>query len=236
METMLDRLEEIEALDKGGMLRTLTRFPESCRDAMVSAERIPLDALERKRFKAVVIAGVGGSAIGGQLLRDWLLDSCPLPIYVSRGYHLPRFVDEETLVFAVSYSGDTAETLSAYHEALERKSPLVALTSGGEMRRLSEENGVPLLSLPKGLPPRAALPNQFFLMATVLRRLDLAPRARGEFDEAIEVLEALRGDLVPETPAAANPAKQLAMGLKSLVAFVYGPRLFEGRRIGSGRS
>jgi len=130
MESTLDKPWELEALDGGGMLSALSRFPESCRDGIEAAESLPLDALHGE-FRAVVVAGVGGSAIGGHLLRDWLLSDCPVSIHVSRGYHLPRFVDGGTLVFAVSYSGNTAETLSAFREALERRCPLVAFTSGG---------------------------------------------------------------------------------------------------------
>lgn len=227
MKTVLDRPERMEALDRGGMLKVLSRFPESCRGAVEAAERLPLDRLPRREFKAVAIAGVGGSAIGGHLLRDWLLDSCPISIYVSRGYHLPRFVDEETLIFAVSYSGNTEETLNAFREALERRCPVIALTSGGELQRLSAEVGIPRLSLPRGMQPRAALPNQFFSLATVMRRLDLASEPWGEVEEAFEILEGLRNDLMPETPTASNPAKLVALGLMGLVPFVYGPRLFE---------
>lgn len=228
MEPTLDQPEQLEALDRGEMLKILSRFPDCCREAVETAEALPLDTLPRRGFKAVAVAAVGGSAIGGHLLRDWLLDTCPIPIHVSRGYRLPRFVDGETLVLAVSYSGNTEETLTALGEALERGCPVIAVTSSGEMQRLSTERGLPLLSLPRGLQPRAALPNQFFSLATVMRRLGLASEPWEEVDEAFEVLEALRDDLVPETPTVENPAKRLALGLRGLVPFVYGPRLFEG--------
>ena len=208
------------------MLKALSRFPESCREAIEAAEGLNLSILPRRDFKAVAVVGVGGSAIGGHLICDWLLDSCPIPVHVSRGYHLPRFIDEGMLVFAVSYSGNTEETLSGFREALERRCPVIALTSGGEMQRLSAEKGAPLLGLPVGMQPRAALPNQFFYLATILRRLGLASEPWGEVVEAMDILRDLRGDLVPETPTASNPAKRLALGLRGLVPFVYGPRLF----------
>lgn len=227
MKPTLDQPEQLHALDRGGMLKTLSRFPDCCREAVEAAEGLPLDTLMRRGLKAVVVAAVGGSAIGGHLLRDWLLDTCPIPIHVSRGYRLPRFVDGETLVLAVSYSGNTEETLAAFGEALERRCPVIAVTSGGEMQRLSAERGLPLLSLPRGMQPRAALPNQFFSLATVMRRLGLASEPWEEVSEAFEVLEAIRDNLVPETPTAENPAKRLALGFRGLVPFVYGPRLFE---------
>jgi len=227
METILDHPEHLEALDRGGMLKALGRFPESCREAVEAAEGLPLDALPRREFKAVAVTGVGGSAIGGHLLRDWLLDTSPIPFHVCRGYRLPGFVDDETLVFAVSYSGNTEETLTAFGEALERGCPVIALTSGGRMQELSAERGLPLLQLPRGVQPRAALPSQFFSLATIARRLGLTSEPWGEVDEAFEVLEALRADLAPGAATAVNPAKQVALGLRGTVPFVYGPRPFE---------
>jgi len=227
MDTTLDHPEKLEALDRGGMLVALRRFPEGCQEGVEAAERLPLDSLSNRRFKAVAIVGIGGSAIGGQLLQDWLRGSTAIPIYVQRGSHLPGFIDDETLVFAVSYSGNTEETLTALMEALERKCPVIALTSGGRMQAISAERKLPLVSLPVGMRPRAALPNQFFSLATTMRRLGLAPEPQEEVDEAFEVLEALRDDIAPEAPTSRNTAKQTALGLRGMVPFVFGPHPFE---------
>jgi len=227
MEITLDHLEKLEALDRGGMLKALRRFPESCREGVEAAEELSLDTLQKRRFKAVAIVGIGGSAIGGQLLRDWLLYSTATPIHVCRGSSLPGFIDEKTLVFAVSYSGNTEETLAGLGEALERKCPVVALTSGGQMQETSAERGLPVLPLPRGVQPRAALPNQFFSLACIMKRLGLASQAWEEVDEAFEVLEALRDDIVPEVPTSRNLAKKTALGFKGMVPFVYGAHPFE---------
>jgi len=176
----------------------------------------------------VVFAGVGGSAIGGQLIHDWLFSEARIPIVVSRGHCLPGFVDHETLVFAVSYSGETVETLNAFHQALERGCSIISVTSGGALESLSEEKGIPMVSMPKGLKPRAAIPYQFFIVATVLRRLGMIPNSWGEVQEAFEILKGLRKEIVPEIPTNSNTAKQLAFGLRYKIPFVYGPRLFEG--------
>jgi glucose/mannose-6-phosphate isomerase len=101
------------------------------------------------------------------------------------------------------------------------------VTSDGEMKRKSEEKGLPILSLPVGMQPRAALPNQFFLLATLFNRLGLTAGSWVEVEEAINVLKVLRGNLSPETPSSENPAKQMALALKGFVPFIYGPRLFE---------
>lgn len=227
MEPNLDQPEHLKTLDKSGMLKALRSFPESCENAIKTVERVNLFEEKLGGFKGVTIAGVGGSAIGGLILRDWLLMDCPISINVSRGYHLPGFVDKDTLVLIVSYSGNTEETISAFGEALERRSSIISITSGGEIKRLSAEKDLPLISLPGGLQPRAALPNQFFSLAVVMRRLGFASKRWGEVDEALKVLRSLRQDLVPERTSAENPAKQLALSLKGLVPFVYGPRLFQ---------
>lgn len=228
MDTSLDNLEKLQELDKGGMLKALREFPESCRLAVEIAEGTSLCDLIDRSYKTVVFGGMGGSAIGGQLIQDWLFGVSPVPIVVSRGYHLPRFVNNETLVFAVSYSGNTEETLSAFHEAMERGSPLISVTSGGLLEDISRKEGVPLISMPGGLRPRAALPYQFFIIATTLNRLGLISDSWGELEETFEILEELRDELVPEVPTESNPAKRLALNLSYKVPFVYGPRLFEG--------
>jgi len=228
MDTAIDRPKELLELDKGGMLEALRRFPEYCLQAMEIAEAAPLGDLQGKSFKAVVFAGMGGSAIGGKLVGDWLLGESPVPMVISRGYHLPGFVDGETLVFAVSYSGNTEETLSSFQEALERGSHVISVTSGGQLDRLSRERDLPIVTMPAGTRPRAALPYQFFILATVLNRLGLVPRSWREVDEALEVLRELRDEMVPEVASESNPAKRLALDLMNKIPFVYGPRLFEG--------
>jgi len=228
MDSVVDTPGKLLELDKGGMLRVLRRYPDDCRRAIEIAEATPLGDLVDRAYKAVVFAGMGGSAIGGRLVSDWLLRDSSIPMFVSRGYLLPGFVDQETLVFAVSYSGNTEETLAAFREALDRGSTVISVASGGSLEEASTEKGLPLVRIPGGMRPRAALPYQFFTLATILKRLGLVPSSWGEVEEAISVLENLRDELAPEVPADSNPAKKLALGLRRKVPFVYGSRLFEG--------
>jgi glucose/mannose-6-phosphate isomerase len=225
MVTNLDKPVRLMELDEGGMLKNLGRFPEDCRLAVETAEGVCLGELGKRAFKSVVFAGVGGSAIGGKLITDWLSGESGVPMVVSVGYSLPGFVDREALVLSVSYSGNTEETLSMFREALDTGAQIASFTSGGQLERLSKERGIPLVSMPGGLKPRAALPFQFFMLATVLERLGLVP-CSGEVDEAIEVLGEVRDGLVPEVPSASNPAKRLALDLFNKVPFVYGSELF----------
>ena len=228
MDQVLDDLEGLRRLDRGGMLDAVHGFPEYCRRGIEIAEAVPLGGLLEKDFEAVTFIGVGGSAIGGQLVAEWLSRESEVPMVVSRGYDIPGFVDENTLVFAVSYSGNTEETLSAFREALKRGFSIVALTSGGALERLSRENGLPLVPIPGGLKPRAALPYQLFAIAATLNRLGLVGSPWAEVDEAIEVLGELRDEMVLKVPADENPAKRLALNLRGKIPFVHGPPQFEG--------
>lgn len=228
MEKVLEDLEKLQRLDRDGMLDAVRWFPEYCRRGIEIAEAAPLGVFLEKDFEAVTFIGVGGSAIGGQLVAEWLSSESEVPMVVSRGYDLPGFVDKKTLVLAVSYSGNTEETLTALQKAMRRGSSIVSLTSGGALERLSRERGLLLVPIPVGLRPRAALPYQFFAIAAILNRLGLVGSPWAEVDEAIEVLVGLRGEMVPEVPADENLAKRLALSLVGKIPFVHGPPLFEG--------
>ncbi|MGQ9679414.1 MAG: bifunctional phosphoglucose/phosphomannose isomerase [Candidatus Bathyarchaeia archaeon] len=223
----LDESERLELLDRGGMLKTLRSFPEACNAAIEEAERLPIDGVDGKSFDEVIILGIGGSAIGGDLVKDWVVDDCATPIYVHRGYGLPRFIDERTLIFAVSYSGNTDETLSALKEAVSRGCYILTLTSGGLMEDLSSKFRIPCLKLPTGLKPRASLPNQFFGLAKIIERLGLIKNIWSEVDEALTLLKEMREKLAPTTPTELNMAKKIAISLRGKIPFIYGCRLLK---------
>ena len=227
MSINLDDPELLRSRDIGGMLKALSSFPEACRATIEEAERLPLENMIGESFDEVVILGIGGSAIGGDLIKDWIEDECVKPIYVHRGYGLPRFVDEKTLVFAISYSGNTEETLSALEEAVKRGCSTVALTSGGFMEGLSFNFGIPCLKLPTGLKPRASLPNQFFGLAKLFERFGLIKEVWGEVDEALALIKEMRVELSPSIPTELNMAKKIALSLKGKIPFIYGCRLLK---------
>ena len=225
MATILDNPRKLESLDKGNMLRTLSLFPQNSRKAIEAAGTLPLGNISDKDFDEVVFVGMGGSAIGGDLLKDWLMDDCEIPIHVSRGYNLPKFVDGDSLIIAVSYSGNTEETLRALGEALNRRCSVITVTSGGDMAKLASKKEIPCLLLPTGLRPRASLPDQFFSLATLADRLALTSNLWGEVDEALNTIESLRSELSPEAQTSLNPSKKLAIELNGSVPFVYGSEL-----------
>jgi glucose/mannose-6-phosphate isomerase len=226
MEETLDNVEHVLSVDKGGMLAEIARFAENAEKAIIDSLQVDLG--DDFDCSSVLIAGMGGSAVGGLVLSDWLLYTTKVPIQVSRGYHLPGWVDEKTLVYAVSYSGNTEETLSQYHEARERGCRIICFCSGGELEGLAKENGDPVVYFKKGVQPRAAIPFQFFSLAAVSKKVGLIEDV--QYEEILETLEVTRilcDSMRLDVPTEENMGKQLANILKEYVPFVYAPRQFQ---------
>jgi glucose/mannose-6-phosphate isomerase len=165
---------------------------------------------------------MGGSAIGGDFVRRLALAEGKLPVYVHRDYGLPAFVDENTLVIASSYSGNTEETLSAFSESLGNRSEKLAITSGGKLKDLADKEGIPVFVIDYKAPPRAAFPHSFVPLAGIFQKLGLLGDKSVDLQEAVDLLKRLSGDFEETKPLAANPAKQIANRLRGHIAVIYG--------------
>ncbi len=220
----LDDLLLYPKLDASGMLDHLHQFPGQCRLAWekVLGFKLPL---EYRRVDKVVILGMGGSAIGGDLVRRLAIAESRVPVWVNRDYSLPSFVDGDTLVIASSYSGNTEETISAFTASLKTPARKLAITAGGRLKKLAEKEGIPVFTIDYQAPPRAAFPHSFVPLVGIFRRLGLLSGKSADLDEALEVLNQFAGELVETTPLAANPAKWLADGLRGRLVVIYGGEL-----------
>lgn len=172
----------------------------------------------KEGIRHIVVAGMGGSAIGGDVLRCCLRSSCPVAVWVNRDYGLPAFVGEDCLVFAVSYSGNTEETLASFEAAKRCKANLVAVTSGGELAKRAQEEGIPLIRIPQGLPPRAALGYLFAPLAKVVESLGLVQGLGSDLQEAVAVLKRMRDDL----SGPGSEAQLVAEKLKGKIPVIWG--------------
>ena len=170
----------------------------------------------------IIVAGMGGSGIGGELLKDWARDKAPVPIVVSRDYSLPAYANEQSLVLIVSYSGETEESLSAFLDATKKKCMMHCISSGGSLLEFAEKLGVPYLRVPSGMPPRASLPYLFVPLPKSLEKAGVVSGVSGELSEAIRLLERVSGENAPEKPVKDNFAKTLAVGINGSVPEVYG--------------
>jgi glucose/mannose-6-phosphate isomerase len=215
----LDDAAALARIDAHDTRAALTQFPAQCR-AAVGLALSASGALSRPR--AVIVAGMGGSAAGGDLLAACAADRLDVPVLVHRGYGLPALAGAADLVIALSYSGETAETLSAATTGLERGCRVVAITAGGRLAALARRHRLTSVTLPGGLMPRMALGYLFFPMLAALRAADLVVVKDAEIEEALGGLEALTRELVPASPTAANEAKRLALALGDRLPVVYG--------------
>ena len=170
------------------MIETIKKYSEMCEEAIKITERLTFPDY---KFNKIVICGMGGSAISGDLLKDLLRNKIPVPIEVSRQYHPPSYVNENTLVFCVTYSGNTEETLSQFVDCIKRKCKIIGITSNGKLKEWCERFNLPYILVPEGYQPRAALPYLFFTMLTCLKKLKLVDLTE-EIDETIQILRKIK--------------------------------------------
>ncbi|MEJ2211790.1 MAG: bifunctional phosphoglucose/phosphomannose isomerase, partial [Anaerolineae bacterium] len=164
----LDDVSALHELDGKGMLEHVAALARQCRDAWAAVRELTLPPRHMETYK-VIVTGMGGSAIGGDLAAAVVEPHSSLPIQVLRDYGLPAYADRHTLVIASSYSGNTEETLSTFRAARERDCALVAVTTGGELAGLAREWEVPLVTFEYKSQPRAALGYSLMSLLGVLR-------------------------------------------------------------------
>jgi glucose/mannose-6-phosphate isomerase len=222
MHKILDDLDEIKRIDTKDMLGVISNFPEQIQEAQSIAKAVEIEAFSTYHG---VVAGVGGSAIGGDILASWLFKRINIPIFVNRAYKLPSFAGENTLLFAVSYSGNTEETLSLFEEGKNKGCKIIAITSGGTLAERCREDNITVVSIPQGKPPRAAVAYLFIPIVVVLKKLGMYDPDY-EVAVAIENLKKLRENLVPDHPIEKNLAKQIAINLHGETPIIYGLAIF----------
>ena len=188
----LDDAKTIKKYDASNMLKILESFPEQCAEAAAIGANFAIPTPFKTNYSNIVFTGLGGSAIGADIIRSYVSDEARAPILVNRNYALPGFVDSESLVIAASYSGNTEETLGAYKDAKNKKARIVAITSGGELARLAGNDGFPVVKIPEGLPPRCALGYSFFPALILLSKMGLIKNRANEISETINILKSLK--------------------------------------------
>lgn len=151
----------------------IEQFPKQLEDARSIGEKIDLSSFPKMQFNVIVLSGLGGSAIGGDLVRKYISSESKIPMFVNRHYVLPEFVNEKTLLFISSYSGNTEETISAMKDGMKRKAQIIAISSGGEIEKMARENKLFHIKIPLGYPPRAALGYSFVQQLYSLYKLKI---------------------------------------------------------------
>ncbi len=219
MNEYLDLTTVRDQVDPSGMWRFIEGFPDQCRFAEKQASEFPLP--QWKKLDHVVICGMGGSAIGGDLFRAYASPSSPIPIEVVHRYSLPAYVGKHTLVIPCSYSGNTEETLSCYQEAKERKAHIMAITSGGTLEQWCRGDGNVFLRIPEGYPPRSALGFSFIPLVIFFEAWGLLPYQTSDLRAMHRVLKEGFEKYETGNPVDNNPAKQLAIAIHGAIPVIY---------------
>jgi glucose/mannose-6-phosphate isomerase len=164
--------------------QSIQQFPDLIEDAYSRASGFRVD----HNIKNIIIAGMGGSGIGGELLKTYLR-GINLRIEVVKEPILPKFADKNTLLIVSSYSGNTEETIAVYRQALRKNCKVLGITSNGKLQKLCERNNFPHILMPQGFQPRAALPYSFFMLLRILENSELIPSQKNYVKETIKVLK-----------------------------------------------
>jgi glucose/mannose-6-phosphate isomerase len=217
---LLDNDELIKKIDRSGMLAVVAAWPEQLQQAAKYAAGVALSRPDK--VSQVIVCGMGGSAIAGDIAADLFFKRCKVPLTTNRHYSLPNYAGPDSVVFALSYSGETEETLSAVKEAEAKGAKMICITSGGKLREIAENKKYPLFLVPAGYQPRAALPFLLVALLSGLEKLGLVPPQADELKEAITLTQTLRDEYGPGRPARLNAAKQLAKKLLGKIPFIFG--------------
>lgn len=179
--------------------------------------KLDLSSIDTKKIKNIIVTGLGGSAIGGELLQIFFRTELKYPYQVNRNYELPLYANEETLVIVSSYSGNTEETLSALNDAIAKKCQIVCVTTGGKVEEIAKQNKIPFGILKKGFQPRYALWVNFFSLVNILNTLKLVPDQSRNVADTISLLKN-KGE---EYAATNNEAISMAETLLGFVPLIY---------------
>ena len=212
----------IARVDSSDQLGDVLALPEHLRDALWRVESAIMQDWDTPA--GLVVAGMGGSAIGGALARAALGDHASRPIFVTRAYGLPPWTTPETMVLCASYSGDTEETLACYESAGALGAKRTVVTTGGRLAEMARADGVPVIPLPGGFQPRAAVAYMTVAALEVAALCGAGPRLTSEIDVTASHTEQLVAEWGPESPED-SLAKEVARGVLGTVPVIAGAGL-----------
>jgi len=230
MASILDDLSEIKKLDQSNILRNIQEFPFQCQRCFEDFEKFPLPT-SYIQAKNVLIAGMGGSGIGGAIALTLAKDS-PIPIAIWSDYQIPGYLSNDTLVIAVSYSGGTEEVIDFLKRAGQKTRKIITISTGGKIESLASNFRTPHYKINYGSEPRAALGYLLMSVLVILRKLDLWEISLEDFRETMVILKGLQKKIDLNYPTGSNAAKILAQKLFGKIPLIYGSGVLSevGRR------
>jgi glucose/mannose-6-phosphate isomerase len=214
--------ESIAQIDPSDQLGDVLALPGHLRDALWRVESAIMQDWDTPA--GLVVAGMGGSAIGGALARAAMGDHASRPIFITRAYGLPPWTTPDTMVLCASYSGDTEETLACYESAGALGAKRTVVTTGGRLAEMARDEGVPVIPLPAGFQPRAAVAYMIVASLEVAALCGAGPRLTSEIDVAASHIEQLVAEWGPDAPDD-SLAKTVARGLSGTTPVIAGAGL-----------
>jgi glucose/mannose-6-phosphate isomerase len=221
MSGVLDDGAALARFDPQGMLEAVATLPAQIRDGWARTRDLEFGASHREA-QSVAVLGMGGSAVGADLVRGVFSGELRVPLVTVRDYELPAWVGPSTLALAASYSGATEETVTCFAEALERKCPVAVITTGGPLGEVARQAKLPLLEFPGGGQPRAAVGYSVLLLAGLLEKAGLLAAEETDVEEAARASEVVLKTCGPKVVTEQNPAKQLAWSLVDRLPVICG--------------
>ena len=219
--SVLDDPSAYQRIDTSGTRTVIRDLPRQCRVAWREAQVLELPPDYRDVDK-VVILGMGGLVLAGDLLRSLAALESPVPIFVHRDYGLPLMVDDRTLVIAMSYSGDTEETVSAFEAALATGAKKLVITTGGQLLATARANGVPAFVFGYRSTVRGALGYGLMPLLAIAEKVGIVGSKAEDVEEAAILMEHMAGRIGEHVPLKRNHAKHLAERLEGHLPVVYG--------------
>ncbi len=209
-------------MEANEQMRTLiANFPSQLSEALEIAAKSSFKKSETE-IRNVVICGMGGSGIGGLIVSQWLSNDLQVPVNFCQDYHLPNYVNENSLVIGSSYSGNTEETLMALDTAIKKGARVIGITSGGKLAQICEEHNFDFVLVPGGNPPRASMGYSIVQLVNIFVQLGMCPAERlNEIQKGIDLINAEQEGIRVE-------ATHLAQALKDKIAIFYSSESHSG--------
>lgn len=216
-------LSKIQELDKHGIFEMIGSQPDQLRRNYADAMRDDITSEDGVGISSIVLAGMGGSALAANIIKNWLYANLVTPFEIVRGYSLPDYIGPGTLVVISSYSGNTEEALACYHQAVGGGARIVIMTAGGKLMELAREHNHLVLDLPEGFQPRMAVFAGFKALACLFEdmRLVATTDLRGQLINVANYLDTVKFAMGPDNQSEDNLAMQIAEKVAGKVVIIY---------------
>ena len=224
--SILDSPGEYKKIDPTQIIQNIHELPDQIGVVWEEMKNFVLPS-HYIQCNKIVLTGMGGSSMGAALAKTLVMQSSRMPIEIIRDYEMPNYVDNKTLVVAISYSGGTEETLSSALDAQKRDAKIVAISSGGALESLAKKHRLPHFKINYGSQPRAALGYSYTAVCAIFKKMGILEISDDQIQKAVSQMKNAMKKIAPEVPSTQNPAKQLAERLHGKIPVIVGSGIMQ---------